>query len=181
MLFIEVNYCHTLLTLCKEYKKWLYPRKNNLIKCHLEWNQYLNMKCSARLGPTRRCGPLRGPSSSSCGGLHPSAEAFFALWAKKNSALHRKRLWPYDGYIIWITVNKYVAPFTYLSREQLSMLFMLQERKRIYTFLCKNKPAAQAAGQTLPRWSSTNRPNPPLQWNCRNFWTTEGILMPFGI
>jgi hypothetical protein len=26
-----------------------------------------------------------------------------------------------------------------------------------------NKPAAQAAGQTLPRWSSTNRQNPPLQ------------------
>ena len=26
-----------------------------------------------------------------------------------------------------------------------------------------NKPAAQAAGQTLPRWRSTNRPNPPLQ------------------
>ena len=34
---------------------------------------------------TSRCGPLRGPSSSSCGGLWPSAEAFFALWAKKRS------------------------------------------------------------------------------------------------
>ena len=30
---------------------------------------------------TRRCGPLRGPSSSSCGGLRP--RPFFALWAKK--------------------------------------------------------------------------------------------------
>ena len=32
---------------------------------------------------TRRYGPLRGPTSSSCGGLRPSAEAFFALRAKK--------------------------------------------------------------------------------------------------
>ena len=42
----------------------------------------------------------------------------------------------------------------------------------------KNKPAAQAARQTLPLWSSTNRQNPPIG---RNFWTTDGILMPFGI
>ena len=33
---------------------------------------------------TRRYGPLRGPTSSSCGGLRPSAEAFFALQAKKS-------------------------------------------------------------------------------------------------
>ena len=31
---------------------------------------------------TRRYGPLRGPTSSSCGGLRPSSEAFFALRAK---------------------------------------------------------------------------------------------------
>ena len=35
--------------------------------------------------------------------------------------------------------------------------------------------------QTLPRWSSTNRPNPPIQLNGRNFWTIDGICMPFGI
>ena len=34
---------------------------------------------------TRRCGPLRGPSSSSCGGLRPLAEAFFCPWGKKRS------------------------------------------------------------------------------------------------
>ena len=34
---------------------------------------------------TRRYGPLRGPTSSSCGGLRPSAEAFFALLAKKKN------------------------------------------------------------------------------------------------
>ena len=34
---------------------------------------------------TRRCGPLRGPSSSSCGGLRPSAEAFFCPLGKKRS------------------------------------------------------------------------------------------------
>ena len=32
---------------------------------------------------TRRYSPLRGLTSSSCGGLRPTAEAFFALWAKK--------------------------------------------------------------------------------------------------
>ena len=32
---------------------------------------------------TRRYSPLRGLTSSSCGGLRPSAEAFFALRAKK--------------------------------------------------------------------------------------------------
>ena len=32
---------------------------------------------------TRRYGPLPGPTSSSCGGLRPSAEAFFTLRAKK--------------------------------------------------------------------------------------------------
>ena len=34
------------------------------------------------LKTTRRCGPLRGPSSSSCGGLRPMP--FFALRAKKD-------------------------------------------------------------------------------------------------
>ena len=34
---------------------------------------------------TRRCGPLRGPSSSSCGGLRPSAEVFFCPSGKKRS------------------------------------------------------------------------------------------------
>ena len=32
---------------------------------------------------TRRYGPLRGPTFSSCGGLRPSDKAFFALRAKK--------------------------------------------------------------------------------------------------
>ena len=32
---------------------------------------------------TRRWSPLRGPTSGSCGGLRPSAEAFFALRTKK--------------------------------------------------------------------------------------------------
>ena len=30
---------------------------------------------------TRRYGPLRGPTSRSCGGLRPSAEAFYAVLA----------------------------------------------------------------------------------------------------
>ena len=36
---------------------------------------------------TRRYGPLRGPTSSSCGGLRPPAEAFFALRAKRELSI----------------------------------------------------------------------------------------------
>ena len=42
------------------------------------------------LNSTRRYGPLRGPSSSSCGGLRPSADAvfLFALRAKRHSKVN---------------------------------------------------------------------------------------------
>ena len=43
---------------------------------------------------TRRYDPLRGPTSSSCGGLRPSAEAFFALGAKKELFM---LFWPIFG------------------------------------------------------------------------------------
>ena len=42
--------------------------------------QYL---CKRYTTYTRRYGPLRGPTPSSCRGLPPSAKAFFALRAKK--------------------------------------------------------------------------------------------------
>ena len=37
---------------------------------------------------------LRGPTSSSCGGLRPSAEVFFVLWAKKELIM---LFWPILG------------------------------------------------------------------------------------
>ena len=43
---------------------------------------------------TRRYSPLRGLTSSSCGGLRPSAEAFFALRAKKELII---LFWPIFG------------------------------------------------------------------------------------
>jgi hypothetical protein len=46
------------------------------------------------LSYTRRHGPLRGPTSSSCGGLRPSADAFFALRAKKELIM---LFWPIFG------------------------------------------------------------------------------------
>ena len=39
---------------------------------------------SSTIYMTRRYSPLRGLTSSSCGGLRPSAEAFFALRLKKD-------------------------------------------------------------------------------------------------
>ena len=38
-------------------------------------------KVASEITDTRRYLPLRGPTSSSCGGLRPLAEAFFALRA----------------------------------------------------------------------------------------------------
>ena len=43
---------------------------------------------------TRRYSPLRGLTSSSCGGLRPSAEAFFALRAKRELIM---LFWPIFG------------------------------------------------------------------------------------
>ena len=40
-----------------------------------------------QLKTTRRHSPLHGPTSSSCGGLQPWPEAFFALWKKKPNML----------------------------------------------------------------------------------------------
>ena len=42
---------------------------------------YIEINCVIK--GTRRCGPLRGPSFSSCGGLGPSGKAFFCPSAKK--------------------------------------------------------------------------------------------------
>ena len=38
---------------------------------------------SFSLKKTRRSGPLRGPTSSACGGLRPLADGFFCLLGKK--------------------------------------------------------------------------------------------------
>ena len=69
--------------------------------------------------------------------------------------------------------------------------FLFYLKKMQYTYFCvwhnvniwelKNKPAAQAAGADPSWWSSTNGQNPPIQQNCRNFWTSNAIWMPFGI
>ena len=60
---------------------------------------------------TRRYGPLRGPTSSSCGGLRPSAEAFFALWAKKEIIM---LFWPSFGHF-WCPVVTLVTFSSNLS------------------------------------------------------------------
>ena len=45
----------------------------------------------------------------------------------------------------------------------------------------KNKAAVKAAGADPSRCNSTNRQNPTIQQNCRNFWTSNVIVMPFEI
>ena len=65
-----------------ENRRDIFSQVDNLIFNHLIiWRKkYLFL-----LQLTRRYGPLRGPTSSSCGRLRPSTKAFFALWAKKRA------------------------------------------------------------------------------------------------
>ena len=50
---------------------------------------YSSVDFTAIFRDTRRCGPLRGPSSRSCGELRPSAEAAFLPFGKtKESFLY---------------------------------------------------------------------------------------------
>ena len=61
---------------------------------------------------TRRYGPLRGPTSSSCGGLWPLAKAFFALRPKKQLI---KMFWPVFG-DFWCSVVNFETFSSNLSR-----------------------------------------------------------------
>ena len=54
-----------------------------LWQCQLQSNGCL--KCSSSCIATRRYGPLRRPTSSSCGGLWPSAVGFFCPSGKKRA------------------------------------------------------------------------------------------------
>ena len=62
-----------------------------MAQCIMKQSHYF---CGLVFMKTRRYGPLRGPTSSSCGGLWPLAEAFFALWAKKELFM---LFWPIFG------------------------------------------------------------------------------------
>ena len=62
-------------------------------------------------GKTRRYGPLFGPTSSSCGWLQPLAEAFFALWAKKELIM---LFWPILGHF-WCPIVTLVTFSSNLS------------------------------------------------------------------
>ena len=65
---------------------------------------------------TIRYGPLRGPTSSYCGGLRPSAEAFLALRAKKELIT---LFWPIFG-IFWcpvVTLVTFSGPLSNFERN----------------------------------------------------------------
>ena len=78
---------------------------------HIYLCPVLNHEHRGDLNKTRRYGPLRGPTSSSCGGLQPSAEAFFALRAKKKLIM---LFWPIFG-IFWCPVVTLVTFSSNLS------------------------------------------------------------------
>ena len=72
----------------------------------------MNTSRDPPLNKTRRYGPLRGPTSSSCGGLRPPAEAFFALRAKKELFM---LFWPVVG-DFWCPVVTVVTFSSNLSK-----------------------------------------------------------------
>ena len=89
---------------------WNTYSETNSVKCIL-WSAYSKMKT---LTWTRRYGPLRGPTSSSCRGLRPSAEAFFALQAKKELIINL--FWPIFGnywgpVVTWVTFSNNLSNF----------------------------------------------------------------------
>ena len=62
------------------------------------------------------------------------------LFVKVTQAGKINRICVKKCYILYWTVNKYVALLTYLSREQqLFTKILLLELQQIYAFLCKNE------------------------------------------
>ena len=78
---------------------------------------------------TRRYGPLRGPTSSSCGWLWPLAEAFFALREKKELIM---LFWPIFG-IFWCPV------VTLVTLKGIPKTKKIQKKKKIYLKISKNQ------------------------------------------
>ena len=86
----------------------LYPGVVNVLRNCYCIEGYYCIKGLLLFKGTRRYGLLRGPTSSSCGGLWPSAEAFFALRARK------ELFWPIFG-IFWCPVVTLVTFSSNLS------------------------------------------------------------------
>ena len=120
---------------------------------------------------TRRYG---GPTSSSCGGLQPLAEAFFALWAQKEPIM---LFWLIFGNF-WYPVVTLVTFSSNLSnfernpppKKNPRKIRKLKKKikknprikkKKILNYKpmahSENKPAAQAAGTDPSRCNSTPR------------------------
>ena len=84
----------------------------------LNTNKRSNLKeCS--ITSTRRYGPLRGPTSSSCGGLRPSTEGFFLLQKKILNLL----FWPIFGNFLWpvvplVTLSSNLSNFERNCKDQ---------------------------------------------------------------
>ena len=85
LLVIFVNYvsfCDFLkLYLNTPAPLWTVMRKiwKIMLSLWLLWTIVPQSCCFCNFSKTRRYGPLRGPNSSSCGGLQPLAEAYYAV------------------------------------------------------------------------------------------------------
>ena len=78
----------------KEHTPMQAPPPRPIISGSGSITENLGVFVENQIRETRRYGLLRGPTSSSCGGLWPSAEAFFALRAKKELFM---LFWPIFG------------------------------------------------------------------------------------
>ena len=97
----------------------------------------------------KRYSPLRGLTSSSCGGLRPSAEAFFALRAKKELII---LFWPIFG-IFWSPVITLVTFSSNISNNN-NKNNKIKEKSKNFNQSSPVHPVSEFRGGTL---SVTNR------------------------
>ena len=131
-------------------KMYIFSKK--LFKSSFSWLLYIFIWKTYQankdiIGYTRRYGPLHGPTSSSCGGLHPSAEAFFALRATKELFM---LFWPIFGNF-WCSV---VTMVTFSSNISNNNKKNIQKISKIFLKISKN-PKIQKTSQ-----KSKNPKNP---------------------
>ena len=131
-------------------KMYIFSKK--LFKSSFSWLLYIFIWKTYQankdiIGYTRRYGPLHGPTSSSCGGLHPSAEAFFALRATKELFM---LFWPIFGNF-WCSV---VTMVTFSSNLSNNNKKNIQKISKIFLKISKN-PKIQKTSQ-----KSKNPKNP---------------------
>ena len=120
------------------------------------------------------------PGNDSSLATSPSNEPLLKLSPRQAAASWKKRLQPAlphtDGQLAPLFHKPIQWCYLFIKSSSSSMALWRHQTKTVI-----NKPAAQAAGADPSQCNSTNKQNPPIQQNRRNFWTSNAIWMPFKI